>query len=134
MPSQNNDSNSEMEQMNVPVRNNVVKRTYYTSNKPGTFIRNAITGREYDWKVGTRNSLRLFKIVDTIGHHDKNGCQMIQSNKKRGVPLIYNSEPNHLYYDTPEEFMRHRNCRIHKDLILQWNEKRNHLFPVEIRN
>jgi hypothetical protein len=134
MPSQYNDSNGDNETMNVPVRNNVVKRTYYTSNKPGTFIRNALTGREYEWKVGTPDSLRLFKVVDTIGNHDKNGCRIINSNKRRGVTTIYNSEPNHLYYDTPEEFMRHRNCRIHKDLILQWTEKRNHLFPVEIRN
>ena len=134
MPSQYNDSNVDIDATHVPLRNNVVKRTFYTSNKPGTFIRNAITGREYEWKVWTHDSLRLFKIVDTIGHHDKNGCQIIQSNKKRGVPLTYNSEPNHLYYDTPEEFMRHRNCRINKDLILQWNEKRKQLFPVEIRN
>jgi len=134
MPSQYNDSNVDMDATHVPDRNHVVKRSYYTSNKPGTFIRNAITGREYEWKVGTSDSLRLFKVVDTIGNHDKNGCQNPQSNKKRGLPLTYNSEPNHLYYDTPEEFMRHRNCRINKDLILQWNEKRKQLFPVEIRN
>jgi len=134
MSNHNNDSTHGIDTVNVPIRNVITKRTYYTSNISGSFIRNAITGREYQWKVGTSDSHRLFKVVDTIGHHDKNGCRIIHPNKKRGVPTIYNSEPNHLYYDTPEEFMRHRNCRINKDLNLQWNENRNHLFPVEIIN
>ena len=101
------------------------KRSYYTSNKSNMFIKNAITGSFYDYKVGSFKSAQLFKVVDTIGHHDKDG---------RNIKNItgFNCSPNHLYYDTPEEFMRHRNCSLSQELINAWYKKTKELFPTKI--
>jgi hypothetical protein len=39
-----------------------------------------------------------------------------------------NPNPIHLYYDSPEEFMRHRNCTVSPALIESWLQTKNELF------
>jgi hypothetical protein len=109
--------------------NKVKKRTYYTSNSPDSFIKNAITGVAYPWKVGSKDAKRLFKVVDTLGLHDKNGTK-IPGRKRRSDVGQINSNPNHLYYDSPEEFTRHRNCKVNQELIESWLQTKNSLFSV----
>ena len=109
--------------------NKVKKHTFYPSNKPDTFIKNAITGVAYPWKVGSIDSKRLFKVVDTLGLYDSDGCR-IGGRKKRSDTLTVNPNPNHLYYDTPEEFMRHRKCTVQPELIESWLKTKTELFPV----
>lgn len=107
--------------------NKVKKRVYYPSNTPDTFIKNAITGVAYPWKVGSYDSKRLFKVVDTLGFNDKNGIKISSSKRRSDVSQI-NPNPNQLYYDSPEEFMRHRKCTVSQVLIESWLKTKNELF------
>jgi hypothetical protein len=112
--------------------NKVKKQSYYPSNTPDSFIKNAITGVAYPWKVGSKDAKRLFKVVDTLGLHDKNGTK-IPGRKRRSDVGQVNPTPNHLYYDSPEEFMRHRNCKANQELIESWIQRKNELFSVAIQ-
>ena len=103
-------------------KNKVIRYEYYPSNISDTFIRNAVTGRCYPFKVGSNESRRLFKVIDTIGNIDSNG-RKIQVIKKHGVITPINSNPNHLYYNSPEEYMRHRHCEVQPEFIKQWKER-----------
>jgi hypothetical protein len=107
--------------------NRVKKRAYYPSNVPDSFIKNAITGSVYPWKVGSKDSKRLFKVVDTLGIHDKQGIKLPGRKQRTDVAQV-NPNPNHLYYDSPEEFMRHRNCTVTPALIQSWLKTKNTLF------
>lgn len=109
--------------------NRVKKRAYYPSNTSDSFIKNAITGVAYPWKVGSNESRRLFKVFDTLGLHDSNGVKMT-GRKRRSDVGQFNPAPNHLYYDSPEEFMRHRNCTVSPALIESWLKTKNELFSV----
>ena len=107
--------------------NRVKKRVYYPSNTPDAFIKNAITGTAYPWKVGSKDSKRLFKVVDALGLHDKQGIKLPGRKRRSDVGQV-NPNPNHLYYDSPEEFMRHRNCTVGQSLIESWLKTKNELF------
>jgi hypothetical protein len=104
-----------------------VKRKYYTSNSPDSFIKNAITGSLYPYKVGSNNSRRLFKIVDATGNYDNDGVR-IKNSKFRGKEYFINSNSNHLYYNTPEECTRHMRVTFQPAFIEQWNKRRSELF------
>ena len=115
-------------------------RTYYTSNVSNTFIRNAATGVMYPFKVGSNESRQLFKIVDTTGLYDVNGKRITaprQRNKNGVAPsLLPNPNPNHLYYDSPEEYARHFstkqrvNVNLNPDFVKGWHEKRKARLSV----
>jgi hypothetical protein len=115
-------------------------RTYYTSNVSNTFIRNAATGVMYPFKVGSNESRQLFKIVDTTGLYDVNGKRIMlprQRNKNGVAPsLLPNPNPNHLYYDSPEEYARHFstkqrvNVNLNPDFVKGWHEKRKARLSV----
>jgi hypothetical protein len=108
-----------------------IKRKYYTSNSPDSFIKNAITGVPYPYKVGAKESRRLFKLVDTTGIYDNTGVK-IKKPKFRGIEYCINLNPNHLYYDTPEECMRHMRITFQPAFIEQWNKTRSELFSHTI--
>jgi len=117
-------------------------RTYYTSNVSNTFIRNAATGVMYPFKVGSNESRQLFKIVDTTGLYDVNGKRITpprQRNKNGVAPsLLPNPNPNHLYYDSPEEYARHFstkqrvNVNLNQDFVKGWHERRKAIFSSKI--
>lgn len=109
--------------------NRVKKRDYYPSNTPETFIRNAITGVAYPWKVGSNDSRRLFKVVDCFGTIDSNGFKLPKRKNHSDLGQV-NPNPNNLYYDSPEDFMRHRNSTVSPELIQKWLKKKNELFPA----
>ena len=95
---------------------------YYTSNVPDSFIKNAFTGHIYPYKVGSLESLKLYKVMDSTGTIDKDGVRL-------NVKSRPNSQPNILYYDNPEEYMRHRRIKLDSDKINSWKNKVNRLFP-----
>jgi hypothetical protein len=105
------------------------KRAYYTSNIADTYIKNALTGEVYAYKVGSYDSKRLFKVVDTLGLHDKDG-RKFEMSKRRGEHKQINSNPNHLFYDSPEEYMKHQHTTVQPEFIERWRETRNRLFPI----
>ncbi len=95
---------------------------YYTSNMPDSYIKNAFTGHIYPYRVGSFDSLQLYKVMDSTGMVDKNGVKLNKTKRP-------NSTTNILYYDNPEEYMRHRRIKLDSDKISSWKNKVNRLFP-----
>jgi len=95
---------------------------YYPSNIPDRFILNAVTGAKYPWKVGSLASARLFKVVDTLGTYDSDGFRI--KPKSKNYP---NPNPNHLYYDSPQQFMTHRKAQVQPELLARWQTTQTRL-------
>jgi hypothetical protein len=102
----------------------VGKRRYYPSNKQQTYIRNAVTGEKYNYMVGSYDQRRFYKMVDTTGTCDSDGF-IIKSNND-----LPNLNPNHLYYDSPEQCMSHLRISIQPTEIAQWRD-RTSIFKIE---
>jgi hypothetical protein len=97
------------------------KRAYYPSNKHNKFICNAVTGVPYPWRVGSKESRFLYKTVDSTGTCDEDGRLMRKDDVR-----YPNRNPNHLYYDSPEQFMRHSNIKLDPAYVQQWHSSRQH--------
>jgi hypothetical protein len=88
---------------------------YFPTNKPCMLIKNAVSGLDYKIKVGTFDSLKLFKVVDTTGVYDSAGVKL-----NRKSPNFPNKNPNHCYYDSPQQYMTHTRNRLNPELIELW--------------
>lgn len=95
----------------------VGRRRYYPSNKPQSFIRNAVTGVKYPYMVGSNEQRCLYKIVDSTGTCDADGFVIMS---KYDLP---NPNPNHLFYDSPEQCMSNLRISIQPDDIARWRER-----------
>ena len=95
----------------------------FPSNVMGQRIVNAVTGKKYDFCVGSKESLSLFKVIDTSGTYDKSG----KKRRSSDVDKIVHSDPNHFYFDGPQEYAQHR--RYHHNHITseQWKDYQNSL-------
>jgi hypothetical protein len=91
------------------------KRRYFPSNKPQTYIRNAVTGVKYPYMVGSYDQRRLFKIVDATGTCNEDGF-ILKTNQP-------NFNTNHLFYDSPEQCMVHMHISIQPEEINKWRER-----------
>ena len=93
------------------------KRRFYPSNKPQTFVRNAVTGVKYPFVVGSLEQRQLYKIVDSTGTCDAEGYPI----KVRS--LLPNFNTNHLFYDSPEQCMINLRITIADSEISSWRER-----------
>ena len=100
------------------------RRKYYPSNKAQSLIRNAMTGEQYPYVVGSSDQARLYKTIDVTGACDADGY-VITSRKEPTNP-----NPNHLFYDNPEECMRHLRIKISPENVLQWRMRFNKRFSA----
>ena len=98
------------------------RRRYYTSNIPDTYIRDAITGDLYPYKVGSYESLRLFKYIDATGTCDSEGRQY--SKKDRNI----SRDANSCYYTCPEECMKHRKIKFSEERVKDWYKFQETVF------
>jgi hypothetical protein len=112
------------------------QRVYFTSNVQNNFIRNASTGVQYPFRVGSKESKQLFKIVDTTGRYDVNGKKIYPPRYRLGkgkkqdsfAEVLPNANTNHLYYDTPEEYIGHlyakqrMNANLNPEFVKSWHE------------
>lgn len=98
------------------------KKNYYPSNVPDSYIRNAITGNYYDFKVGSYDSLQLFKYIDATGRCDEFGYLY----SKNDTPSYRDS--NTCYYNSPEECMEHRKILFAINRIDAWHDFQNKVF------
>ena len=89
------------------------RRKYYPSNKSQSFIINAVTGEAYPYKVGSFDQRRFYKIVDTTGTCDAEGYSI-----SRRDPT--NPNPNHMFFESPEECMRHLRIQISPEEVKKW--------------
>ena len=96
----------------------------YPSNVVGLRIVNAMTGTTYDFNVGSKSESQLFKVatsqpfrkrLDLLGEEviDADGYQM-----------------NTLFYDTPEQYEKHRNVTLSDEVKKEWYEKHPHVERV----
>jgi hypothetical protein len=99
------------------------KRRYFPSNTQNSFIVNAETGVKYDYRVGSFESRRLFKMVDSTGACDSEG--FVMDPRDDTYP---NRNPNHIFYDSPEQFARHQRTAIEPHFIENFNKRKAELF------
>lgn len=72
----------------------------------GGYIRHATSGVPMDHRCGTKYDDLYFTVVDTTAPYDKEYL-----------------EPRKLYYNTPEEFERHRLVTLPQETKQAWHEK-----------
>lgn len=90
------------------LRNTKSKR--FPSNKIGYQIQNAVTGKYYDFTVGSKESGRLYKVVDACGY-----------NAKDDDPNSWNAD--HYYYDSPQQYVRRHNGSVSEVSVAKWRER-----------
>jgi hypothetical protein len=90
---------------------------YFPSNKPQSFIKNAVTGVPYPYVVGSKEQSLLYKIIDTTGTCDAEGYVI---KARADLP---NHNTNHLFYDSPEQCMSHLRFSLNPDDVKRWHEK-----------
>jgi len=100
-----------------------LKRKYYPSNIPDSYIRDGITGNRYPYKVGSKDSLRYFRYIDATGTCDNEGRP--HSIKEK----VISREPNYCYFICPEECMKHLKINFDYIRIQKWYNLRKNLFP-----
>jgi len=125
MPSKNTNNNT-LSEMNYNNENDerVVRtrrRRYYPSRLGGICV-NAMTGQRYPIAQGSFEEMRLYKVVDATAYCDKNG--FYRENKD-----AVNRDPNILYYDNPEEYMRHMKVTLKQSRINLWRINQKRMFP-----
>jgi len=112
-------------QDNNPENDIVRERAYFPSNTLMDYVRNALTGGQYPYRAGTFDSMRLYKVFDTTGNCDKNGVILLPREKR-------NQTPNILYYDSPEQYMKHRKVKVSQTDVNKWYERNTRLFGNRI--
>ena len=90
----------------------------YPSNTMGQLIVNASTGEKYPYRVGSRDSLRLFKVTDTSGQYDVSGKKFTQKDVRR----VVSRAPNIFYFDGPQEYIQHRGYQRDSAYSDRWRE------------
>ena len=97
------------------------RRRYYPSNKMGQYIANASYGHRYPWKVGSYDSLKLYRVTDSSGMCDGSGIRLTKSDN-------HNQEPNNLYFNSPEEYERVMRTKLSPEGISRWKNMMLRLF------
>ena len=69
---------------------------------------NAITRHPYPFKKNQPEARKLFMVHDSLG-------------------VMGRTEPYKMYYDTPEQYERHRRVRLNPDIIDLFYERQRHL-------
>jgi hypothetical protein len=98
---------------------------YFPSNKPQSFIKNAVTGVPYPYVVGSKEQSYLYKIVDSTGTCDSEGYVI---KTRSDLP---NHTTNHLFYDSPEQCMSHLRLSLNQDDVKRWHETRQNKTEQE---
>jgi len=89
-----------------PRKEKMTRVSYYDSgSNPSHYIRDAITGRRYNVKIGSAGENLFFKVRLALRETDQSTT---------------------LFYGSPEEHEQHFFCKIDFDLKNAWLEKRNY--------
>lgn len=112
-------------------------RMYYPSNVMNRPARNAVTGEEYSWTVGSTASRNAFRTIDASGRCDKNGYLLRRVPRgvqpRIGQPgLTETREPNQCYYDSPQEYERHMGVMLPEKVTERWRAEHLVSEPVEV--
>jgi hypothetical protein len=125
MPSQKKTTDYESNENNFnengEPRVRVKRRRYYPTKLGGVCV-NAQSGQRYQIMQGSFEELRLYKTIDATAFYDKNGYL-----RETRDPV--NPDPNMLYYDSPEEYMRHMRVKLPQDRVNRWHINNKRIFP-----
>jgi len=98
-----------IERMNPNNKKTKIK-IYETSYVPGCYIRNAISGNRYGYKVGSYNEDLLFKVAFATGETGQN--------------------TSILYYTYPEQFENHMYTTLSEDCKMKWKTKQEKRMKI----
>jgi hypothetical protein len=101
--------------------------TYYPSNAADTHVLHALTGDPFACKVGSADSLALFRVTDSTGRYDENGYR-IRRRTRAANPEVGRT-PNQLYYSTPQEYADHGGHPPPVAAVRAWTQRVTRLFP-----
>ena len=96
----------------------------YPSNVMNQIIVNAITGVKYPYRVGSKDALRLYKVIDTTGRFSSKGKKKNTDDLKEGQE----KDPNHYYFDNPAEYMQARSFDRHPESCDEWTKYQKSLL------
>lgn len=99
-------------------------KRYHPSNVMNQVIVNAISGEKYPYRVGSKDSLRLYKVTDTTGAYNTDGKKKYTDDLKLGQE----SSPNHFYFDNPTEYMQDRGFHRHAESCDEWGKYQKSLL------
>jgi hypothetical protein len=100
----------------ITTRHIIRAPTRHASPGVGHYAVNAITGDKYAYKVGTIDSLRLFRVLDSTSRFSDDGKYIKASNRS-----VSNSrDPKYLFYDGPKEYMSHTGNTVDQHKIEKW--------------
>jgi len=120
-----NNENSNNENLNPSKSQLKYKKQCYYSNITGSYIHDAITNAKYPWKVGSFDERRFFKVTNTTGN--------LYNNNNNNDDCYSSQSSNYAFYETPYEYMNHTNVELDENLIKEWYEKVNKLYPDEYK-
>lgn len=124
MPSYNNTDQEDIYSIGSQDKKTRVKQRKYFPTPRGAQIVNAVSGYVYPWTQGSFEERRLYKTMDLTAYYDNKGCRR----SRRALP---GSEPNLLYYDSPEQYMMHKGVKLPQSKIMSWHENNRALFKEE---
>ncbi len=99
----------------------------YPSNAADAPIVHAATGEPLGSKVGSADSLALFRVTDTTGLYMENGHRATAAKAKEDDTV--GKTPNQFYYRTPSEFETHWGAPPPTSAVSNWTARVDRLFP-----
>ena len=99
--------------MKVRLSNGKLKKRIvkvFSSSGVGTKIRNAESGFCYKDLVGSKNEDKYFKVAYSMGR------------------LTSKNNSSTLFYNSPEEYMKHMNTTLDDKIVNNWREKQSRLL------
>lgn len=100
-----------------------IKRRRYYPTKLGGNCMNALTGQRYPIMQGSFEELQLYSMIDASSFYDKDGFRL-EKNQSSSNP-----NPNFLFYDSPEEYMRHMKTKVPQEQVNRWHHNKKRMFP-----
>ncbi len=98
----------------------------FPSNVVGQRITNAMTGSQYDYKVGSNEELRLFRVITSQPFHkhvNLVGDEVVDAD---------GYQVNKLFYDTPEQYEKHKRTTLSDEVKKQWyDDHPQHARPAD---
>lgn len=76
----------------------------YGTGSTGSFIRNAVTGKKSNIRAGSVNEDIFYKVNDVTARNGR-------------------KEPLFLYYDSPEQFEKHRFTKVSPEVKQKWLQR-----------
>ena len=98
------------------------ERDYFPTKLAGKIV-NAWSGAPYHYNQGSCEELRLYKFIDARAFHDEFGCRITRFD-------VANRTPNFLYYDSPEQCMRHLDIKLNAKRVKTWHTNQSKMFTI----